>query len=64
MKGWRTVLVNAGLFGIAVTDYLLGGSLIQQVITDPKDASLAVAVVTAVNLGLRKLTTGPIGEKE
>jgi hypothetical protein len=64
MKGWKTVLVNGALGAIALTDYLLGGNLIQQVITDPKDAGMAVAVVTAINLVLRKFTSTPIGSKE
>jgi hypothetical protein len=64
MKGWKTLLFNGALLGVSLTDYLTGGELIRAILTDPTDAGVAIAVVTAVNLVLRKLTTTPLGSKQ
>jgi hypothetical protein len=63
-KGWRTVIFNAALGAIALTDWLLGGDLLKQVFSDPADAALAVTVITAINLVLRKFTSTRIGSKQ
>ena len=63
-KGWRTVIFNAALGGLALTDWLTGGEIVRAVISDPEDAALAMAVITAVNLVLRKFTSTRIGSKQ
>jgi hypothetical protein len=63
-KGWRTVIFNAVLGAITVTDWLLGGELLKQVFSDPADAGIAITVVTAINLVLRRMTTTALGSKE
>lgn len=65
MKGWRTVLLNAAVGGVALTDWLLNsGDLVGALVADKSDAALALAAITAANLLLRKLTTGPLGSKQ
>jgi hypothetical protein len=64
VKGYRTVLVNAALLGVALTDYLIAdGQLVGLVVSNPKAAGLIVAAVNLLNIALRFVTTGPVGKK-
>jgi hypothetical protein len=59
MKGFRTIAFNAG--GIALgsgLSYLAGVDWTQFV-----SPNLAIGIVFAINLGLRFITTGPVGTK-
>lgn len=59
MKGWRTLLINAGIAtGAALLKYLGGVNLADYV--SPQAAVIGSA---AVNIGLRLITTTPVGTK-
>lgn len=62
MKGYRTVILNAALLALALTDYFVAsGALVGQLIDNPKAAALVVAAVNVANIALRFATTGPVG---
>lgn len=59
MKGWRTLVVNAVVGGLAVgLTYAAGINWTTYV-----EPQWAVAIVTVVNIGLRLVTTTPVGKK-
>lgn len=65
MKGWRTVVLNALLVLLAVTDYLVSASgILPSVFSDPKQAAAIVVGVNVVNVVLRFVTTTPIGKRD
>lgn len=61
MKGWRTLLINALLVGLAgVLTYISGIDLADFGIT----GIVATIIMALVNFFLRFITTTPIGKKE
>lgn len=59
MKGWRTLIVNGAFVVVtAALTYLAGINWVAEV-----GDTAAVVIVAAVNIGLRMLTTGPVGAK-
>lgn len=62
IKGYRTIAANAAIAIAVVADWLLAnGSLVERLFADPRHAALAIAVINAVNIGLRFITTTPVG---
>ena len=60
MKGWRTIIVNAGLLAlVAFLQYIAGLNLEDYGIT----GTVAVIVMAVVNFILRVITNTPIGKK-
>jgi hypothetical protein len=60
MKGYRTIAINAGVAGLAGTVAYLGN--IDWSSVDPRAAIIAPGLVALLNIGLRFLTTGPVGK--
>lgn len=59
LKGWRTVAVNVGIAaGTAALPVLAGVDWVSLV-----GAKAAIVIVAGVNLGLRMITTSPVGKK-
>lgn len=59
MKGWRTILINGGIVAAtAALNYLAGVNWVAEV-----GDTFAVIIVSAINIGLRLITTGPVGQK-
>jgi hypothetical protein len=59
LKGWRTVAINVGIAaGTAALPVLAGVDW--TALVGPK---AAVAIVVAINLGLRAITTSPVGKR-
>jgi len=63
-KGWRTVTFNLVVGLAGWTDWLAGGELVRAVIKDPEDVALALTVIGAINIVLRRMTSTPLGSKE
>ena len=60
MKGWRTLLVNAGLAALAAfLQFVAGVNLADYGI----DGTVATIILAVVNFVLRSITTTPIGLK-
>ena len=57
LKGYRTLLLNFVTFIV-----LAGGALTGQV-ENPETLRIIAIVVTLANVGLRMLTTGPVGKQ-
>ena len=58
-KGWRTIAVNAIVVGgIGSLEFLAGMDW-----TSVADPSIAIIIVSIVNLGLRLITTSPVGKR-
>ncbi|HVL74232.1 MAG TPA: hypothetical protein VM434_20350 [Beijerinckiaceae bacterium] len=57
MKGWRTLLVNGG----TVAAIALLGWAAEVNWGDHVSAGTAAVIVAVVNIGLRLVTTGPVG---
>jgi hypothetical protein len=66
MKGYRTILLNAALALVALTDYFVANSALIGTLldNDPKRVALVVALVNGANIFLRFITTGPVGQKQ
>lgn len=65
MKGYRTIAVNLALMLLALTDYFIAnGTLVAQVVENPKASALVVAGINVLNIVLRFATTSPVGRKE
>jgi hypothetical protein len=66
MKGYRTILLNAALALAALTDYFVTNSALINTLldNDPKRVALVVALINGVNILLRFITTGPVGQKQ
>jgi hypothetical protein len=64
LKGWRTIGVNVVVLLAAITDYLThdGVPVLRSLFDSPESAAATVAAVNAVNIGLRILTTTPVGK--
>jgi hypothetical protein len=60
MKGYRTIAVNAGIAGLTAAVAYLGN--IDWTSVDPKAALIAPGIVALLNIGLRFVTTGPVGK--
>lgn len=59
LKGWRTVAVNVGIAAAtAALPVLAGVDWVALV-----GAKAAIVIVAGVNLGLRMITTSPVGRK-
>ena len=59
MKGYRTLLLNgAGVAGLALLNWAAGVDWTQYV-----SPNTAVAIALGVNMGLRLVTTGPVGKR-
>lgn len=59
MKGWRTIAVNVGI--AAATGGLQAAANINWIET--VGPTWAMGIVAAINIGLRAITTSPIGKK-
>ena len=59
MKGWRTIAVNVGL--AAATGGLQAAANINWI--DAVGTTWAMIAVAAINIGLRAITTSPVGKK-
>ncbi len=59
MKGWRTIAVNVGL--AAATGGLQAAANINWI--DAVGPTWAMVAVAAINIGLRAITTSPVGKK-
>lgn len=59
MKGWRTIAVNVGL--AAATGGLQAAANINWI--DVVGPTWAMGIIAAVNIGLRAITTSPVGKK-
>lgn len=59
IKGWRTVAVNVGIAAVTAALPVLAG-VDWTALVGPK---AAVAIVVVINLGLRAVTTSPVGKK-
>ena len=60
MKGFRTIIVNAGIgAGTAALQYLVGFDWVSAVGEAP-----AMLIVAILNIALRWVTNTPVGQKE
>jgi len=65
MKGYRTLAINLIPMLAVIFDYLvLQGELVKLMIHDPTVAALVMCGMNCVNIGLRFITTTPVGTKE
>lgn len=61
MKGWRTLLVNGGIAGLAAALHYVAGVNLTDYGLNETTATVAMALI---NFVLRGITTTPIGQKE
>lgn len=59
MKGYRTIVVNAGI--AALTAGIGSLAEVDWTGVDPRAAVVAPAIVAMLNIGLRFITTTPVG---
>ena len=59
MNGWKTLALNgAGVIGLAALNFAAGVDWTQYV-----SPNTAMLIVFGVNMGLRLVTTGPVGKR-
>jgi hypothetical protein len=59
LKGWRTVAINVGIAAVTAALPVLAG-VDWTALVGPK---AAVAIVVAINLWMRAITTSPVGKR-
>jgi len=66
LKGWWTLLFNVLVLLTTAFSYLLAdsGSAVKELLSNPEHATIAISVISMVNVALRALTSTSIGRKE
>lgn len=62
LKGYRTLLFNLAILGLAVTDYLVGFDF--SIFASPRIAAVLILGITLINIILRFFTTTVIGKSQ